>query len=408
MAKNNNQENKLIGSDLVFTRYLYVKDEVCISLLVSILNKSDDAIFWAYELFYSGFKTELLKLIWKIYYDFFATLNPTFEQYLLKKHKELLVENKEDNNEDNNEDKDKDKLISSLIQDLLFRPFNTDVFLLRNAVENFEMDIIYHHNAEIITDTTETSINMTQWIKNSDYRSISQWIFNVNNSINIVDIYNICLDIFLENGLKLTKSKLAKEFVSILKANTNHKIILLAKIMCLFSKKSELKKGKSIYINVEPEDIIPYETICGSKELKHYKILEKATICGIDELKHLSLFKLKRSNYNLQEKYWYNWEYHASFSPLWSQRITKFGGYIDYTKQKVVFKEEPDDELMQQFYGLYGLEPDEQLLSVQQKNIQKIEKKYDWKWFNNKYKRNGLFEIYEEELEEFDESGLIY
>ena len=62
MAKNNNQENKLVGSDLVFTRYLYVKDEVRISLLVSILNKSDDAIFWAYELFYSGFKTELLNL----------------------------------------------------------------------------------------------------------------------------------------------------------------------------------------------------------------------------------------------------------------------------------------------------------------------------------------------------------
>ena len=399
MSKNNNQENKLIGSDLVFTRYLYVKDEVRISLLVSILNKSDDAIFWAYELYYSGFETELLNLIWKIYYDFFATLNPTFEQYLLKKHKELLVENKEDRNEN------KDKSISSLIQDLLFRPFNTDVFFLRNAVENFEMDIIYHHGAK---DTTETVINMTHWIKNNDYRSISQWIFNVNNSINIVDIYNICLDIFFENELKLTKGKLAKEFVSILKTNTNHKIILLAKIMCLFSKKAELKKGKSIYINVEPEDIIPYETICGSKELKHYKILEKATICGIDELKHLSLFKLKRSNYNLQEKYWYNWEYHASFSPLWSQRITKYGGCIDYTKQKVFFKEEPDDELMQQFYGLYGLEPGEQLFSVQQKSIQKIEKKYDWKWFNDKYKRNGLFDIYEEELEEFDESGLIY
>jgi hypothetical protein len=404
MAKNNNQENKLIGSDLVFTRYLYVKDEVRISLLVSILNKSDDSIFWAYELYYSGFKTELLNLIWKIYYDFFATLNPTFEQYLLKKYKELFAEDK--NKEFHNEDKD--RLISALIQDLLFRPFNTDVFLLRNAVENFEMDIIYHHDTEIITDIGETSINMTQWIKNSDYRSIAQWIFNINNSINMVDIYNICLDIFFENGLKIIKSKLAKEFVSILKHNTNHKIILLAKIMCLFSKKSELKKGKSFYINVEPEDIIPYETICGSKELKHYKVLEKATICGIDELKHLSLFKLKRSKYNLQEKYWYNWEYHASFSPLWSQRITKYGGFIDYTKQKVVFKEEPDDELMQQFYGLYGLEPDEQIVSVQQKSIQKIEKKYDWKWFNDKYKRNGLFEIYEEELEEFDEGGLIY
>ena len=70
-------------SDLIFTRYLYIKDEVQISLLVSILNKNDDAIFWAYELYYSGFKKELLNIIWKIYYDFFVTLNPTFEIYLL-------------------------------------------------------------------------------------------------------------------------------------------------------------------------------------------------------------------------------------------------------------------------------------------------------------------------------------
>ena len=81
---------QLPGSDLVFTQYLYIKEEVRLALLVSILNKSNDAIFWAYELYYSGFKYELLNLIWKIYYDFFATLNPAYESYLLKKHKELL------------------------------------------------------------------------------------------------------------------------------------------------------------------------------------------------------------------------------------------------------------------------------------------------------------------------------
>jgi len=75
----------LPGSDLVFTQYLYIKEEVRIALLVSILNKSNDAIFWAYELYHSGFKYELLNLIWKIYYDFFATLNPAYEAYLLKK-----------------------------------------------------------------------------------------------------------------------------------------------------------------------------------------------------------------------------------------------------------------------------------------------------------------------------------
>jgi hypothetical protein len=363
-------------------------------LLVSILNKSDDAIFWAYELYYSGFKNELLGLIWKIYYDFFATLNPTFEQYLLKKHREILES-----------ELDQDRVVSSIIQDLLFRPFNTDVFLLRNISENFEIDIIYHHGTENIKDIIELRQNLTQWVVNNDYRSISQWIFNVNNNtINIVDIYNICLNIFEEDGLKLTKIKLAKDFISSLKLNMNSNVILLSKIMCLFSKKEQLKKGKSIYINVEPEDIIPYETICGSDEIKHYKILEKVSICGIDDLKHLSLFKLKRSNYNLQEKYWYNWEFHASFSPIWSKRITQFGGYPNYTKQKIIFKEEPDDDLMQQFYSLYGLEPDEQIETVQRK----IEKVHNWKWFNDQYKKNGLFDIYEEELEEFDENGLLY
>ena len=391
----------LPGSDLVFTRYLYVKEEVRIALLVSILNKSDDAIFWAYEMYYSGFKHELFTLIWKIYYDFFATINPTYEAYLIKKHREILeLDLVRDIN------LDQDKLVSSIIQDLLFRPFNSDVFLIRNIVENFDIDIDYHNSTEKIIDILEL---FTQWIKNNDYRSISQWIFNVNKTMDVVEIYNICLDIFENIGLKITKIKFKKDFVSSLNLNINSNVILLAKIMCLFSKKEELKKGKSIYINVESEDIIIYETIYGSDDIKGYKILEKACICGIDELKHLSLFKLKRLTYNLEEKYRNNWEYHASFSPIWSQRIKKYGAYPNYSKQKIIFKEKPDDELMQEFYNLYGLEPDEQPQSVQQKSIQPIEKIYNWARFYKEYKKNGLFDIYEEELEEFDEmGGLIY
>ena len=386
---------KLPASELVFTRYLYIKDEVRIALLVSILNKSDDAIFWAYELYYSGFKNELFDLIWQIYYDFFATLNPTFEAYLIKKHKEVVMSN----------DGNNDRIISSIIQDLLFRPFNSDVFIIRNICENFELDISYYQGIEKITELQETRYNLEQWIETNDYRSISQWILNVNNTINIVDIYNICLNIFEEKGVKLTKTKLAKEFISVLNLNIKTNIILLAKIMCLFSKKAELKKGRSIYINVEPEDIVQYETI---SSLKHYKVLEKACICGIYDLKHLSLFKLNRQNYTIKDEYWYKWEYHASFSPIWSQRIRQFGGYPDYSKQTIIFKEEPDDDLMQEFYNLYGLEPDEQSIITQSKNIQSIEKVHNWKWFNDKYRKNGLFEVYDEELEEFDAYGLNY
>jgi len=390
---------ELQGSDLVFTQYLYIKEEVRIALLVSILNKSDDAIFWAYELYHSGFKHELLNLIWKIYYDFFATLNPTYEAYLLKKHKELI----------NDTTGTQVRNVSSIIQDLLFRPFNSDVFMLRNICEKFEIDITYHHTAEIITHADEARHNLTQWVANDDFRSIAQWVLNVNKTISPSSIYSICLDIFEETKTKSPKLvKLEKEFASAIKLNINTNVILLAKIIQLFSKKAELKKGRSIYINVEPEDIIPYEPIIGSNEIKHYTILEKAYICGIDDLKHLGLFKLTRKKYNLQEEYWYRWEYHASFSPLWSKRIRQFGGYPDYTTQKVIFKEEPDDDAMQEFYSLYGLEPDEQKSQVQNKSIQQIEKIHDWKWFNEQYKKNGLFEVYEEELDEFDVDGLKY
>ena len=382
---------ELPSSDLVFTRYLYIKEEVRIGLLVSILNKSDDAIFWGYELYHSGFKHEFFNLIWKIYYDFFATLNPAFEVYLLKKHKEWLRENGDS----------QDKFVSSIIQTLLFRPFNTDMFLLRNICEKFDIDISY---TKEITNIDELKDNMIQWVSNKDLRSIAQWILNLNkNTIKLVDIYDICLDIFNNP----TKSKLMKEFDSALtlNININPNIILLSKIVTLFSNS---KKGKNMYISVDPEDIIQYKTIVGNNDILAYQILKKACICGIDDFKHLSLFKLTRNKYNLQETYWYHWEYHASFCPIWLKRIKQFVGYRDYSNRQLLFVKKPDDILLQEFYKLYGLEPDEGPLDIQNKSIQPIEKIYDWKWFNNKYKKNGIFEIYEEELEEFNIDGLTY
>lgn len=383
-------------TDLIFTRYLYVKEEVEIALLVSILNKNDDAIFWGYELYYSGFKNELFNIIWKIYYDFFATLNPAYEAYLRKKHKEFYIDNV-----------DNILLVSSIIQDLFFRPFNTDVFFLRNICSQFEIDCNYHLDTEKIIDIQSCHKNITQWIQTNDYRSLAEWIINNNkDTINIIDIYSHCLDIF-----ELTKTKLVKEFIAAIifatdiRLNIDKNVILLANIIQLFSKKQNLKKGKSIYINIDHEDIVPYETIIGTNDLKHYRVLDKACICGINDLKYLSLFKLKRNTYNLKERYWYHWLYYASFSPLWYQKINQYGGIIDHTNKSVIFN---DDDSMENFYSLYGLEPDEQTQSVQNKSIITIEKIHNWKWFYNKYKTNGLFEIWEEELEEFDIEGIPY
>ena len=377
-------------SDLIFTRYLYVKDEVRVALLSSILRKSDDAIFWAYELYYSGFKHELFELLWNIYYDFFATLNPSFESYFLKKHGEWL----------NNE---YDTIISSIVQSLLFRPFNIDVFMLRNICETFE--ITCNYIKQPIVNIDDSKQNLELWIREKDYRSIVQWILNENTITDLTEIYITSLHIFQANGLKLSINRLKNDFVRITKINTKMKHILLTKIMTLFSRMEKLKKGNSIYIAVDPEDIIQYDTVHGNRDLKAYNILKNECIRGINDTQHLSLFKLTRLKYDLKAAYLSNWEYHASFSPLWSQRIHWFGGYPDYNIQKIIFN---DDESEEKFYRLYGYEPDEQKLEVQEKSVGSIKKEYNWKWFYDTYKKNGLFEVYEEELEEFDVDGIKY
>ena len=91
--ENNHYLTAKMSNEIQFTRYLYEKDEVKLALILSILNKKEEnAEFWAYELYHSGFKLELIDLFWSLYYDFYYTQNPSFEKYLqtkLKTHLDL-------------------------------------------------------------------------------------------------------------------------------------------------------------------------------------------------------------------------------------------------------------------------------------------------------------------------------
>jgi hypothetical protein len=387
----------LPDSDLVFTRYLYIKDEVKINLLVSILQKNVNAVFWGYELYESGFKNEFFQLMWKIYYDFFASTNPKLESFILKKYMEWVT----------NKDKTSE-IVSCLVNILVSIPFNNDVFMLRNICENFEVDCIYHNITKKIKNIDDFSINIEKWIETEDHRSISQFILNTRHDINLIDMYSICLNCFEKYSIKLTKNRLLKDFILILKIDVNPNLILLSKIMHLFSKKNGAKNRKSTYSEMEVNTDIDHESGINMENVSSYNVLKEVCKYGIDDFKHLSLFKLTRRKYDVHKKYCYNWEYHASFSPLWMERIKKYGGYVDYLKKSVVFQEDPNDDLMQKFYSNYGYEPDEQPKSIQDRSICKIEKKYDWNWFDKTYKNTGLVEIWEEELDEFNLVPLSY
>jgi len=66
-----------------FTRYLYERRQVRYSLQMALIEKKrEEALFWAYELYHSGFKDEVWQLAIEIYLQHYATYNPRFRTRL--------------------------------------------------------------------------------------------------------------------------------------------------------------------------------------------------------------------------------------------------------------------------------------------------------------------------------------
>lgn len=71
---------------LTFTRYLYPKNDVKQSLLIALLEReSKEALFWAYELYYSGFEEDTFAYLVNIYESFYKSENPELETSLFSK-----------------------------------------------------------------------------------------------------------------------------------------------------------------------------------------------------------------------------------------------------------------------------------------------------------------------------------
>lgn len=67
----------------VLTRYLYIKEDVYISLVKSVFEKDyDKSLFWASELYFSGFKQDAVEFIHSIYSSYFKSHNPRLQRIM--------------------------------------------------------------------------------------------------------------------------------------------------------------------------------------------------------------------------------------------------------------------------------------------------------------------------------------
>lgn len=376
--------------DIQFTRYLYEKDEVKLTLITSILNKKEDSVFWAYELYYSGFITELVELLMNIYYDFYASLNQSFESYLYKKIK-ILSDSTSEHGE----------LLSVIVNNFMIRPHTVDVFFMRKMSKELSFVMLFVKNYHKTFDFKIVKTELTQLLEIEDYLSIARLIFYDIYTDHLPNILEVFVDHFIEKGLTLKKKRILQDYFE--KTNVEFSIIksmLFSRLIHFASLLKNVKMGKNLYVHIESEDVVMYETIeadlhekgNGNKSaiLPAYRILSIATLYAIDEDNYLSLFQLKRESLDIVEAYQNHWLYHASFSPLWKQRIKLFHGVINNKKKTVDFKNDDDIEY---FYELYGLEPDEQTTEIQNKILSPIVKKRSWFEFYLQHKNRGIIDI---------------
>jgi hypothetical protein len=103
---------------MILTRLLYNKNDVFIILLISLLEKDKErTLYWAFELYHSGFEIELFEFLLKVYREYYQKYNPKFKRYFLMKYEQWRCIKQQMTF------LEKERIVSSILLNLLFRSY---------------------------------------------------------------------------------------------------------------------------------------------------------------------------------------------------------------------------------------------------------------------------------------------
>jgi len=142
---------------LIFTRYLYSKEDVIHSLFIALLDKNcDEALFWAYELYYSGFQHETLDKLLNFYNEIYEKYNSRmFTNFIMKQYNSWNTTNE-------------DCIVGTIVWNLCYSNYD-----LSNFVE-------FYFKCKIINnkDTSKKTKRLRLIMKNNDieiYKTIKHY-----------------------------------------------------------------------------------------------------------------------------------------------------------------------------------------------------------------------------------------
>ena len=347
---------------VVLTRYLYFLDECFYSLMIALINKEsfEEVVFWAGEIYYSGFQEKLWNHLWKIYYDFYAIKFPKYEKKINKLSK----------------NKDTIESFIYVLNLLYYSSINYDVFTLR--MSHFKLPVhIYigrHPNWLKQLKLKKKEKLLIRSIHDKKWGNIKYYLKFFEDDL------NRCYDIIKLYFRKIHNYPLkAKNLNDINYADKKHIIMAL---ICHLLINEENIQHKTIFRKLD-KSIVDSEINFNGEEISPlYKTLVYKRKYAVSQF--IGAFKLKRDsipNIDYKDILRLYWDYFAYNSPLWKARIKAQNGKpIDFSNKYCLEFSSDDDE--ETFYELYNYEPDEQTLDVQEKSIGIIDIDKGRQWLN--------------------------
>lgn len=403
----------IIHSKFTLTRMLYIKDEVIFMMIRSLIERSTmkDALYWFSELYYSGFVEDIWDTAFLVYYIFYANSHPKFELVLYKKwlafqnsdsSKNVVIMNGKKGAEHHHIGKRVDlpkqmNILVGIIKSLYYMKWDgkKDVF---DFCRSFIRNQAYDEECELRKIELRTyKGRRVKWFTsafddNTYYKEIRSIVEKHTSSLlyiilegNPKDNIAIFGSIFKHlHSSKLRYSRKIQSCISQYTDSTNLPNLLTYKyfhmLWCLYENNGVLNTQETLrekcpYMLTVSENIeyIQNTNVFHGRNYKYLNATRNRPI-DIDWMRSMG-FTLTRdyvcdwilSNCENKKTYdkdfalkwiiYYHWLFFAYRCPLWKKRIKEYNGYRCYKNTRVVF--DNDDDL-ENFYDMYGIEPDEQ------------------------------------------------
>lgn len=334
------------------SKNLYIVDELKWAFIDAILNKRmNEAIFWMYEYYESGYRKESWQLLFATYISFYYKNYSNYYNKLIKMYEKW----KKDENFD-------------IVLDLIYR-FN---LWGRKNTELFEIVIKCLKCKEVSIEVDDKTYKRCDVNKELMYGNLVRSL-EVQNYRNLW--FYICYA--YEKSLKII-SNYYKRKIKIIHEDILDKRFQV--LMYVYKKNGNETKRKIFKIKINKEVKKFYESISVMESKPVYDYLSRVRKFKIP--KEIGCFNLERYNYDYDEiikNYFYKWESMANCSPIWNERIECWFGKFD-KENNIYF---PNDDLMEKFYEKYGLEPDEQSEEVHMKGLNKLKRYPIKEWIDN-------------------------